>query len=263
MREKADAKEREIREHYNLMLNRPIPARIRQSEALMEREEYRNSMLRIKYKQDIEFSRLEILEPILDPAEKQRLQSLRNAKEQERVREQEREQRRSEEERRKLEKEREEELIRLQRERKKERCLQKHIHTLEGKITAQHFLPENEWIEVAQFTKNQTIIDVCKNKKNKVVLGALLINNALKYEDLNLVTKKIESIRKQEEQKRKEQEKQELEEYRRQEDIKTFLRWFFGIAAIGGMIAVIVFWGKWILGGIFIIFLLISVFSSN
>ena len=194
LREKADAKEREIREHYNLMLNRPIPARIRQSQTLMEREEYRNSRLRMECKQEIEFTRLEILEPILDAAEKQRLQSLRNAKEQ-RLREQEWKQRRIEEERRQLEKQRAEELKRIQQEIEKKRCLLKHIHTLEEKITAQHILPENEWIEVALFTKNQTIIDVCKNKKNTSVLSALLKNNTLKYEDRNLVTKKIESIR--------------------------------------------------------------------
>lgn len=59
-----------------------------------------------------------------------------------------------------------------------------------------------------------------------------------------------------------EKRKREQEEYQRKENVKTFFKWVFGLAALGGLIAVIVMWGKTILAIIFVVCLLIGVVSA-
>lgn len=73
-----------------------------------------------------------------------------------------------------------------------------------------------------------------------------------------------ERARKEAEQRRIQEEKRrrEQEEYQRKENMKTFFKWVFGLAAIGGLIAVIVMWGKSILAIIFVVCLIIGVISS-
>lgn len=62
---------------------------------------------------------------------------------------------------------------------------------------------------------------------------------------------------------REERERQSREEYERKEAVKTFFKWVFGIAIVGGIIAVIIVFGKWILGAIFAVCLISAVLSSS
>lgn len=74
-----------------------------------------------------------------------------------------------------------------------------------------------------------------------------------------------ERARKAAEEKRllEEKRRRELEELRHEENVKTFFKWVLGLAIFGGIIAVIIAWGKWILAIVFVFFLIIGVFSSN
>lgn len=77
--------------------------------------------------------------------------------------------------------------------------------------------------------------------------------------------KEEERARKKREEERKIKEEQARRERERQDRIdviKTFFKWLFGLTAVGGIIAVIVLWGKWILAAVFIVILIITLLDS-
>lgn len=84
-------------------------------------------------------------------------------------------------------------------------------------------------------------------------------------EEKERARKAAEEKRKAAEEKRllEEKRRRELEELRHEENVKTFFKWVLGLAIFGGIIAVIIAWGKWILAIIFVICLIIGIFSSN
>ena len=157
LRMKADAKEHEIREHYNFLLNRPIPQWMRESKSQMDNIEREKSRLRWKCNQEIEYARLEILEPILDYEEKKRFKSLRDERERKR---QEEERKRQEEERKRQEEERERE----KREREYNERIQKEAQ--ERKIRAEKEAKERA-IKEAQERKIRAEQAARKREKQK------------------------------------------------------------------------------------------------
>lgn len=159
LRMKADAKEHEIREYYNFLLNRPIPQWMKESESRMREIEMEKSRLRWKCNQEIEYARLEILEPILDYEEKKRFNSLRDAREKKK---QEEERKRIDEERKRLEQER----IQHEREKKYKEQIQKEAQ--ERKVRAEKEAKERA-IKEAQERKNREEQAAKKRAKQKKI----------------------------------------------------------------------------------------------
>lgn len=86
-----------------------------------------------------------------------------------------------------------------------------------------------------------------------------------KRDEKKRINEEKERARKAAEEKRLLEEKRRIEREKLQhkENVKTFFKWVLGLAIFGGFIAVIVAWWKWILAIIFVICLIIGIFSSN
>ena len=176
LRMKADAKEHEIREHYNFLLNRPIPQWMRESKSQMDNIEREKSRLRWKCNQEIEYARLEILEPILDYEEKKRFKSLRDARERNK---QEEERKRIEEERKRVEEERKRQEQDFKRKQKQEQELKENQRIIEPLVSSLLQRKKLSWeqrCQIAKYTNNHLAIKKLKYDNSINVLDALLTN---------------------------------------------------------------------------------------
>lgn len=228
LRMKADAKEREIREHYNFLLNRPIPQWMRESESKMREIEWEKNRLRRICNQEIEYARLEILEPILDYEEKKRFNSLRDARERKKQEEekkrQEEERKRQEEERKRQEEERKRLRQREQEQIKRQERIQEEIKPIEEDLLNGKSISVDLWKKAALYTKKQQIIDVCKNSSHKQVLQSLLKNESVKIIDINYTKNRLSEILQNESAQRAREAQERREKKERQERRNSCLK---------------------------------------
>lgn len=156
--------------------------------------------------------------------------------------------------------------LQLEKERKL-REIQEEIRSAEEDLI--NGKPVNNLVKIAKYTKNQQVIDICKESSRKEILSALSRNPSVNEADNSLINNKLAIIRQNELKKRKEdaERKREIEEEQarkrgedaeREENFKTALKWILGIAVVG----LIIYFAKWIFAVIFVIALIVIFFSN-